>query len=85
MATESLTVVKRNGLPEQLNLEKIHTMVEEACANLAGVSASAVEINSNLQFFDGISTEQIQDILIRSAADLIIWRILIISMSLHVC
>ena len=71
MATESLKVIKRNGLPEQLNLEKVHTMVEEACLNLAGVSASAVEINSNLQFFDGITTEQIQEILIRSAADLI--------------
>ena len=71
MATESLTVVKRNGLPEPLCLEKIHTMVEEACAKLSGVSASQVEMNSNLQFFDGISTEQIQDILIRSAADLI--------------
>ena len=69
--TEELTVVKRNGLPEALNLEKIHIMVEEACQGLSGVSASQVEINSNLQFYDGITTEQIQNILVRSAADLI--------------
>ena len=69
--TEELTVVKRNGLPEVLNLEKIHIMVEEACQGLSGVSASQVEINSNLQFYDGITTEQIQNILVRSAADLI--------------
>ena len=34
MATESLTVIKRNGQPEDLNLEKIHIMVEEACQGL---------------------------------------------------
>ena len=71
MATESLTVIKRNGQPESLNLEKIHIMVEEACQGLSGVSASQVEMNSNLQFYDGITTDQIQDILIRSASDLI--------------
>ena len=69
--TEELTVVKRNGLPESLNLEKIHIMVEEACQGLSGVSASQVEIQSGIQFYDGITTEQIQDILIRSASDLI--------------
>jgi ribonucleoside-diphosphate reductase alpha chain len=69
--TEELTVVKRNGLPESLNLEKIHIMVEEACLGLSGVSASQVEIQSGIQFYDGITTEQIQDILIRSASDLI--------------
>ena len=46
-------------------------MVEEACTGLAGVSASQVEIQSGIQFYDGISTEQIQEILIRSASDLI--------------
>ena len=64
-------VKKRNGSIEPLNLEKIHVMVEEACKNLAGVSASQVEIQSGIQFYDGISTAEIQEILIRSASDLI--------------
>jgi len=64
-------VVKRNSSIEPLNLEKIHVMVELACKNLAGVSASQVEINSGIQFYDGITTREIQEILIRSASDLI--------------
>jgi len=64
-------VKKRNGSIEPLNLEKMHVMVEEACKGLAGVSASQVEIQSGIQFYDGITTEEIQEILIRSASDLI--------------
>jgi len=64
-------VVKRNGSIQPLNLEKMHVMVEEACKGLAGVSASQVEIQSGIQFYDGISTAEIQEILIRSASDLI--------------
>ena len=70
---ESMTtkVVKRNGESTELNLEKVHKMVEHACEGLAGVSESAVEMNSGLQFYDGIQTADIQEILIRSANDLI--------------
>ena len=64
-------VVKRNGLIESLDLDKMHIMVEEACKGLAGVSASQVEMTSGIQFYDGISTQEIQEILIRSASDLI--------------
>ncbi len=64
-------VVKRNGTIQPLNLEKMHVMVDEACNGLAGVSASQVEIQSGIQFYDGISTGEIQEILIRSASDLI--------------
>ena len=64
-------VLKRDGHSEHLNLEKIHKMTEEACAGLAGVSASQVEINSGIQFYDGITTAEIQEILVRSASDLI--------------
>ncbi len=64
-------VKKRNGTFESLDLDKIHSMVECACGGLAGVSASQVEINSGIQFYDGITTDEIQEILIRSASDLI--------------
>jgi len=67
-----INVRKRNGSVEPLNLDKIHKMVEEACEGLgSGVSASQVEMNSGLQFFDGIETKDIQEILVRSASDLI--------------
>jgi ribonucleoside-diphosphate reductase alpha chain len=46
-------------------------MVEEACKDLAGVSASQVEMQSGIQFYDGITTGEVQEILIRSASDLI--------------
>ena len=66
-----INVQKRDGSVEPLNLDKVHKMVEEACNDLSGVSASQVEMNSGIQFEDGITTEQIQEILIRSASDLI--------------
>ena len=68
----SINVKKRNGRGvESLQLDKMHKMVEEACNGLAGVSASQVEIQSGIQIYDGITTAEIQEILIRSASDLI--------------
>jgi len=64
-------VVKRNGNTESLNLDKIHKMVESATEGLAGVSASQVEMQSGIQFYDGITTGEIQEILVRSASDLV--------------
>ncbi len=70
--SNGIKVKKRNGRgDEPLNLDKMHKMVEEACKGLAGVSASQVEINSGIQFYDGITTADIQEILIKSASDLI--------------
>ena len=64
-------VLKRGGKIEPLDLDKMHFMVEEACKDLAGVSASQVEMQSGIQFYDGITTKEIQEILIKSASDLI--------------
>ncbi len=70
--SNGLKVKKRNGRGvEPLDLDKIHNMVEEATKGLAGVSASQVEIQSGIQFYDGITTAEIQEILIKSASDLI--------------
>jgi len=69
--TNGTKVKKRDGRVEPLNLEKMHLMVEEACKGLSGVSASQVEMQSGIQFYDGVSTAEIQEILIRSASDLI--------------
>ena len=69
--SNGIKVKKRNGTTEPIDLTKLHTMVEAACSGLSGVSASQVEINSGIQFYDGITTAEIQEILIRSASDLI--------------
>ena len=65
--------VKKRGkrVDEPLNIEKIHEMVSYATEDLKGVSASQVEMSSGLQFYDGMTTEEIQQILIKSSADLI--------------
>jgi ribonucleoside-diphosphate reductase alpha chain len=69
--SNGIKVKKRDGSQESINLDKIHTMVECACEGLAGVSPSQVEIQSGIQFYDGITTAEIQEILVRSASDLI--------------
>jgi ribonucleoside-diphosphate reductase alpha chain len=69
--TNGTKVQKRDGRIEPLDLDKMHLMVDEACQGLAGVSASQVEMKSGIQFYDGITTAEIQEILIRSASDLI--------------
>ena len=69
---DNINVVKRGVRgKEPLNIEKIHEMVEYACEDVSGVSASQVEMQSGLQFYDNISTDEIQQILIKSASDLI--------------
>ena len=69
--SNGIKVVKRDGRIESLDLDKMHKMVDEACKGLSNVSASQVEMKSGIQFYDGITTDQIQEILIRAASDLI--------------
>jgi len=69
--SNGIHIVKRNGSREPININKIHKVVMHACEGLAGVSASQIEMNANLQFYDGMSTSEIQEIMVRSANDLI--------------
>ena len=70
--TQIINVIKRGTRgKEPLNIEKIHDMVEYAVEDIKGVSSSQVEMTSGLQFYDGMSTDEIQQILVKSAADLI--------------
>ena len=68
--TSAINVNKRDGSKELLDINKIHFVVEEACEDLSGVSSSQIEINANLQFYDGITSKDIQNVLVRSANDL---------------
>jgi ribonucleoside-diphosphate reductase alpha chain len=69
--SNGIHIVKRNGSREPININKIHKVVMHACEGLAGVSASQIEMNANLQFYDGMSSNEIQEIMVRSANDLI--------------
>jgi len=66
-----LSIKKRTGQVEGLDIQKIHKVVNFACEGLAGVSSSLVQMNAGIQFSDGMTTKEIQDLLIRSANDLI--------------
>ena len=66
-----MQVQKRNGELENINIDKLHKVVMYACEDITGVSASQVEIHSQIQFYDKIKSEQLQETLIKSAADLI--------------
>ena len=71
MSQTTIQVIKSDGSKVEINLDKIHRMVEKACKGITGVSESLVEMNSGLQFYDGITTIDIQKILVKSASDLI--------------
>ena len=64
-------IVKRNGEKENLDLEKMHKVVFEACNNISNVSASEVELKSHIQFYSGMTSSEIQETLIKAAAELI--------------
>ena len=66
-----LNIVKRNGDKVVLDVQKIHKVVNFACEGLAGVSSSLIQMNAGIQFAEGMTTSQIQDLLVRSANDLI--------------
>jgi len=66
-----IQVIKRSGGKDTLDLEKLHKVVFHACRDINGVSPSEVEIKSSLQFYNGITSSEIQETLIKSAADLI--------------
>ena len=66
-----IQIKKRNGSSVPLDINKIHFVVEEACEGLHGVSSSQIEMKGNIQFYDGMSTAEIQEILVKSANDLI--------------
>ncbi|BGI52220.1 MAG: ribonucleoside-diphosphate reductase subunit alpha [Candidatus Hamiltonella defensa (Ceratovacuna japonica)] len=67
----SLLVTKRDGRKESIDLDKIHRVINWAAEGLNHVSVSQVELRSQIQFYDGIKTEEIHETMIKAAADLI--------------
>ncbi|WP_413479345.1 class 1a ribonucleoside-diphosphate reductase subunit alpha [Vibrio hibernica] len=68
---QQLTVTKRDGYKEQIDLDKIHRVITWAAEGLHNVSVSQVELKAHIQFYDGITTSDIHETIIKSAADLI--------------
>ena len=69
--SKEILISKRDGRKEPLELDKLHKVVFHACEGITGVSESEVEIKSHIQFYTGITSSEIQETLIKSAADLI--------------
>lgn len=68
---ENIKVTKRDGTKELIDLEKIHQVLDWASEGLENVSVSQVEMKSSIQFYDGITTDDIHETLVKTAADLI--------------
>tara|TARA_B110000977_G_scaffold7287_1_gene10001 strand:+ start:7503 stop:9794 length:2292 start_codon:yes stop_codon:yes gene_type:complete len=66
-----IQVTKRDGTKELIDVEKLHKVVFHACEGITGVSPSEIEIQSQIQFYNGMQTSEIQETLIKAAADLI--------------
>ena len=67
----NITVVKRSGIKEPLTLEKWQTQIAKVCSGIADVSQSMIEIKSQPHFYDGITTQEIDEITLRAIVDLI--------------
>jgi ribonucleoside-diphosphate reductase alpha chain len=66
-----ITVIKRNGSREPLMIEKWQAQISKVCMGIADVSQSMIEIKSQPHFYDGITTEEIDEITLRAIVDLI--------------
>lgn len=64
-----MKVIKRNGRTEELDISKIKKYTSEAVANLDNVSLSELEVDAKIQFRDNITTEEIQQTLIKTAVE----------------
>ena len=66
-----ITVIKRSGAKEPLAVEKWQAQVAKVCSGIADVSQSMIEIKSQPHFYDGITTQEIDEITLRAIVDLI--------------
>jgi ribonucleoside-diphosphate reductase alpha chain len=69
--TKNIYVTKRDGSKELLAVEKWQAQVAKVCKGIADVSQSMIEIKSQPHFYDGITTNEIDNITLRAIVDLI--------------
>jgi ribonucleoside-diphosphate reductase alpha chain len=66
-----ITVVKRSGERVPLDISKIQRQVAYDCKGIDGVSPSMIEIKAQIELHDGMSTETIDELLLKAMVDLI--------------
>ena len=66
-----MDIIKRDGRVEEFDIEKIHDVLFWATEHTKGVTVSDIEIKVGPQFYDGISTRDVHQVLIQGAADMI--------------
>ena len=64
-----ITIIKRNGRTEKLDITKIQKYTSAAVEGLSNVSQSELEVDAQIQFRDGITSKEIQQTLIKTAVD----------------
>jgi ribonucleoside-diphosphate reductase alpha chain len=64
-----ITIIKRNGRREPLDIAKIQKYTSAAVKGLENVSQSELEVDAQIQFRDGINSREIQETLIKTAVD----------------
>jgi len=69
MTSKMITVTKRNGRIEALDITKIQKFTKDAVDGLENVSQSELELDARIQFRDKMPTEEIQQTLIKTAVD----------------
>jgi ribonucleoside-diphosphate reductase alpha chain len=66
-----INVIKRNGTKVPLDISKIQRQVAHACKGIDGVSPSMIEIKAQIELHDGMSTETIDELLLKAMVNLI--------------
>jgi ribonucleoside-diphosphate reductase alpha chain len=66
-----ITVVKRNGHRVPLDIAKIQRQVAHGCRGIDGVSPSMVEIKAQIELHDGMTTQTIDELLLKAMVNLI--------------
>ncbi len=64
-----ISIIKRNGRREALDISKIQKYTSAAVKGLENVSQSELEVDAQIQFRDGIHSDEIQKTLIKTAVD----------------
>jgi ribonucleoside-diphosphate reductase alpha chain len=64
-----ISIIKRNGRSELLDISKIQKYTSAAVKGLSNVSQSELEVDAQIQFRDGIHSDEIQKTLIKTAVD----------------
>lgn len=67
----NINVIKRDGRKEPLEIQKWQAQIAKVCQGVPDVSQSMIEIAAQMQFYDGMTTEEIDEITLRAIVDLI--------------